>query len=81
MPLPALGTQRIIQGNGTNVGTVISLQCPARHKLVGSELKCVMDVNSTRWVGENYCKRKNTKKGRPRRLVTRQTDGLWDSLT
>ncbi|XP_070696495.1 sushi domain-containing protein 3 [Pempheris klunzingeri] len=55
-PLPALGTQRIIQGNGTNVGTVISLQCPAKHKLVGSELMCVMGANSTHWVGENYCK-------------------------
>ncbi|XP_059189905.1 sushi domain-containing protein 3 [Centropristis striata] len=56
MPLPALGTQRIIQGNGTTVGTVISLQCPAKHKLVGSELMCVMGQNSTHWVGENYCK-------------------------
>ncbi|XP_035014037.2 sushi domain-containing protein 3 [Hippoglossus stenolepis] len=55
MPLPALGTQKIIQGNGTNVGTVISLQCPAKHKLVGRELTCVMDVNSTHWDGENYC--------------------------
>ncbi|XP_037629703.1 uncharacterized protein LOC119490410 [Sebastes umbrosus] len=56
MPLPALGTQRIIQGNGTTVGTVLSLQCPAKHRLVGGELMCVMDTNSTHWVGENYCK-------------------------
>ncbi|XP_041860965.1 sushi domain-containing protein 3 [Melanotaenia boesemani] len=56
MPLPALGTQRIIQGNGTNVGTVISLQCPAKHKLVGNELTCVLDNNSPHWVGETYCK-------------------------
>ncbi|XP_010794247.1 sushi domain-containing protein 3 [Notothenia coriiceps] len=56
MTLPVLGTQRIIQGNGTTVGTVISLQCPAKHKLVGSELKCVMDINSPHWVGETYCK-------------------------
>ncbi|KAM6924379.1 sushi domain-containing protein 3 [Xenentodon cancila] len=55
IPLPALGTQRIVQGNGTNVGTVISLQCPAKHKLVGKELTCVMDINSTHWVGETYC--------------------------
>ncbi|KAL6119170.1 susd3 [Pungitius sinensis] len=55
-PLPALGTQRIIQGNGTTVGTVISLQCPARHKLVGLEMTCVMDSNSTHWVGNTYCK-------------------------
>nr|XP_019951570.1 PREDICTED: sushi domain-containing protein 3-like isoform X1 [Paralichthys olivaceus] len=55
MPLPALGTQKIIQGNGTNVGTVILLQCPAKHKLMGRELTCVMDVNSTHWEGETYC--------------------------
>ncbi|RVE70680.1 hypothetical protein OJAV_G00067460 [Oryzias javanicus] len=57
MRLPALGTQRIIQGNGTNVGTVISLQCPAKHKLMGKELTCVMDTNSTHWAGwEPFCK-------------------------
>ncbi|XP_071377101.1 uncharacterized protein [Centroberyx affinis] len=56
MPLPALGTQRIVQGNGTNVGTVISLQCPAKHRLIGSNLVCVMGTNSTQWVGETYCK-------------------------
>ncbi|KAM9351000.1 sushi domain-containing protein 3 [Symphorus nematophorus] len=56
MPLPALGTQKIIQGNGTTVGTVISLQCPDKHKLVGKELMCVMGNNSTHWVGETYCK-------------------------
>ncbi|XP_040915269.1 uncharacterized protein LOC121195702 [Toxotes jaculatrix] len=56
IPLPALGTQKIIQGNGTNVGTVISLQCPAKHKLIGRELTCVMGPNSTHWVGETYCK-------------------------
>ncbi|XP_068585900.1 sushi domain-containing protein 3 [Cebidichthys violaceus] len=55
-PLPALGTQRIIQGNGTTVGTVISLQCPAKHTLVGGELMCVMDTNSPHWVGDTYCK-------------------------
>lgn len=62
MPLPALGTRRIIKGNGTIVGTVISLQCPAKHKLVGGELMCIMDTNSTRWVGDNYCKRKFTRR-------------------
>ncbi|XP_068188439.1 uncharacterized protein [Antennarius striatus] len=56
LPLPALGTQRVIQGNGTNVGTVIALQCPEKHKLVGSEMMCVTDTNSTHWVGDNYCK-------------------------
>uniref|UniRef100_A0A8C6Q124 Sushi domain containing 3 n=1 Tax=Nothobranchius furzeri TaxID=105023 RepID=A0A8C6Q124_NOTFU len=52
---PALGTQRIIQGNGTNVGSIVSLQCPARHKLVGKDLMCVMGSNSTQWVGQTYC--------------------------
>uniref|UniRef100_A0A3P9NXH6 Uncharacterized LOC103467569 n=1 Tax=Poecilia reticulata TaxID=8081 RepID=A0A3P9NXH6_POERE len=54
-PLPAVGTQRIIRGNGTNVGTVISLQCPAKHKLVGKDLTCVMGTNSTQWDGETFC--------------------------
>lgn len=58
MPLPTLGTQKIIQGNGTSVGTVISLQCPAKHTLVGSDLTCVMGGNSSYWVGKTYCKRK-----------------------
>ncbi|XP_013880937.1 uncharacterized protein susd3 [Austrofundulus limnaeus] len=56
LPLPPLGTQRIIQGNGTNVGTVISLQCPAKHRLVGKEMTCVMGPNSTQWVGGTYCR-------------------------
>ncbi|XP_014889019.1 uncharacterized protein susd3 isoform X1 [Poecilia latipinna] len=55
-PLPAVGTQRIIRGNGTNVGTVISLQCPAKHKLVGKDLTCVMGTNSTQWDGETFCR-------------------------
>lgn len=62
VPLPALGTQRIIQGNGTTVGTIISLQCPAKHRLVGSEMMCVMDNNSTYWTGKTYCKRKQKQK-------------------
>ncbi|KAM9344416.1 uncharacterized protein susd3 [Pholidichthys leucotaenia] len=63
IPWPALGTQKIIQGNGTNVGTVITLQCPAKHRVVGSDLKCVMGLsNSAHWEGvgdgmeAHYCK-------------------------
>lgn len=56
MPQPALGFQRIIQGNGTTVGTVISLQCPDKHKLIGDNVKCVMAANSTHWEGVTYCK-------------------------
>ncbi|XP_062315163.1 uncharacterized protein LOC134018867 [Osmerus eperlanus] len=51
MPLPALGSQRIVQGNGTSVGTVISLLCPPRHRLVGGVV-CVWGSNSTRWFGD-----------------------------
>lgn len=69
VPLPALGTQRIIQGNGTTVGTVISLQCPAKHSLVGSEMMCVMDNNSTYWTGETYCKRKQKQKAITERMA------------
>ncbi|XP_056130542.1 sushi domain-containing protein 3 [Lampris incognitus] len=55
MPLPALGTQRVTQGNGTNVGTVISRQCPAKYRLVGGDLRCVVITNIPQWVGEPYC--------------------------
>ncbi|XP_042083221.1 uncharacterized protein LOC102301183 isoform X1 [Haplochromis burtoni] len=55
MPQPTLGNHQIIQGNGTNVGTVISLQCPGKHKLVGSDMMCVMGPNSTYWTGDSYC--------------------------
>lgn len=67
--LPALGTQRIIQGNGTTVGTVISLQCPAKHTLVGSKMMCVMDNNSTYWTGEMSCKRKQKQKAITERMA------------
>ncbi|XP_072305742.1 uncharacterized protein susd3 [Eucyclogobius newberryi] len=56
MPQPALGFQRIISGNGTSVGTVIALRCPDKHKLIGDSMKCVLDANSTHWVGETFCK-------------------------
>lgn len=56
MPQPALGLQRIIHGNGTSVGTVIALRCPDKYKLMGDSVKCVMDANSTYWVGKTYCK-------------------------
>ncbi|XP_008317701.1 uncharacterized protein susd3 [Cynoglossus semilaevis] len=55
VPLPALGTQKILQGNGTSVGTVIVRQCPTKHRLMGKRLTCVVDRNLTRWEGESYC--------------------------
>ncbi|CAL8250808.1 unnamed protein product [Arctogadus glacialis] len=54
-PRPSLGTQRVIQGNGTNVGTVISLQCPDHTRLMGSNVVCEMSPSSPQWVGETYC--------------------------
>ncbi|CAJ1084901.1 uncharacterized protein LOC117821650 [Xyrichtys novacula] len=54
-PLPALGTFRILYGNGTNVGTVMSLQCPAKYKVVGHKLTCVQQSNSTEWMGNIDC--------------------------
>ncbi|XP_037129410.1 uncharacterized protein LOC119135713 isoform X1 [Syngnathus acus] len=56
LPSPRLGTHIISTGNGRSVGTAISLQCPSKHRPVGGELKCVMDANSPRWVGELSCK-------------------------
>ncbi|XP_010893597.2 sushi domain-containing protein 3 [Esox lucius] len=58
MPLPALGTQKIVQGNGTEVGTVITLQCPPRHRLVGANaVSCVWGSNTTHWSGGSpWCK-------------------------
>ncbi|KPP71073.1 hypothetical protein Z043_110048 [Scleropages formosus] len=52
MPLPAVGTLSVIHGNGTNVGTVISLQCPTKYRLVGDNVvSCVWNSNSTLWTG------------------------------
>ncbi|KAJ8394786.1 hypothetical protein AAFF_G00041410 [Aldrovandia affinis] len=59
MPLPALGTLKLIQGNGTSVGTVISLQCPSKHRLVGEGMvSCVWNSSSaTQWSGGTpWCK-------------------------
>ncbi|KAJ8016156.1 hypothetical protein DPEC_G00004270 [Dallia pectoralis] len=58
MPLPALGTQKIIRGNGTEVGTVITLQCPPRHRLVGGNtVSCEWGSNAPQWSGGSpWCK-------------------------
>uniref|UniRef100_A0A8C6TLJ8 Sushi domain-containing protein n=1 Tax=Neogobius melanostomus TaxID=47308 RepID=A0A8C6TLJ8_9GOBI len=56
MSQPALGFQQIIYGNGTDVGTVIALHCPDKHKLIGDSVKCVKDANGTYWAGNTYCK-------------------------
>ncbi|KAJ8257510.1 hypothetical protein GJAV_G00186370 [Gymnothorax javanicus] len=58
MPLPALGTLKLIQGNGTNIGTVISFHCPSKHQLVGNGvISCVWNRNNTQWTaGTPWCK-------------------------
>ncbi|KAJ8265178.1 hypothetical protein COCON_G00142770 [Conger conger] len=58
MPLPALGTLKLIKGNGTNVGTEISFQCPSKHRLVGDGVvSCIWNSNSTQWTsGTPWCK-------------------------
>ncbi|KAJ8370863.1 hypothetical protein SKAU_G00108910 [Synaphobranchus kaupii] len=58
MPLPALGTLKLVQGNGTNVGTVISFLCPSKHRLVGEDMvSCIWNSNSTQWTGGTpWCK-------------------------
>ncbi|XP_077457419.1 sushi domain-containing protein 3 [Stigmatopora argus] len=53
---PPLGHHVINTGKGRSVGTTITLQCPTKHLLVGDDLKCVMDTNTPRWVGEPFCK-------------------------
>nr|XP_015203508.1 PREDICTED: sushi domain-containing protein 3 [Lepisosteus oculatus] len=50
MPLPSLGTLKLIQGDGTSVGTVISFQCPSKHRLIGEGVvSCIWRSNGTEW--------------------------------
>ncbi|KAI2661213.1 Sushi domain-containing protein 3 [Labeo rohita] len=49
---PVVGTLKLVSGNGTSVGTVMSLQCPSRHRVVsGSQMSCVWSSNKTHWSG------------------------------
>ncbi|XP_061908744.1 uncharacterized protein LOC133653467 isoform X1 [Entelurus aequoreus] len=55
LPSPTLGTHVVLTGNGSHVGSMVSLLCPSKHKRVGVELTCVMAANKARWVGELHC--------------------------
>ncbi|XP_073675685.1 sushi domain-containing protein 3 [Garra rufa] len=49
---PVVGTLKLVSGDGTSVGTVMSLQCPSRHRAVsGSQMSCVSSSNKTHWSG------------------------------
>ncbi|XP_017577845.1 uncharacterized protein LOC108442355 [Pygocentrus nattereri] len=52
MQSPVLGTLKLVAGNGTSVGTVMTLQCPYKHRVVGGgRLSCVQDSNTALWSG------------------------------
>ncbi|MFT7804413.1 sushi domain-containing protein 3 isoform X2 [Arapaima gigas] len=52
MAQPPLGVLTIVRGNGTDVGTRISVQCPSKHRLVGdSVVSCEWSSNSAQWSG------------------------------
>ncbi len=57
---PVLGTLKLVSGDGTSVGSVMSLQCPSRHRAVsGGQMACVWSSNNTHWSGGTpECKRK-----------------------
>ncbi|XP_051509263.1 sushi domain-containing protein 3-like [Myxocyprinus asiaticus] len=49
---PVIGSLKLVSGDGTSVGTVMTLQCPSRHRAVsGSHISCVWSSNSTHWIG------------------------------
>ncbi|XP_059360398.1 sushi domain-containing protein 3 [Carassius carassius] len=49
---PAVGTLKLVSGDGTSVGSVMSLQCPSRHRTVsGGQMSCVWSSNQTHWSG------------------------------
>lgn len=49
---PVIGTLKLVSGDGSSVGTVMSLQCPSRHRPVsGARMSCVWSSNDTHWSG------------------------------
>lgn len=52
IPPPSLGTLKVVAGNGTSVGTVMTLLCPARYRPIsGGRISCVQENNSIYWSG------------------------------
>lgn len=52
MPSPRLGKLNVVAGNGTSVGTVMTLVCPLMHRATsGGRITCVQELNSTEWSG------------------------------
>lgn len=59
MPPPPQGSFTLVAGNGTSVGTVMTLVCSHRHRPIsGGLISCVQESNGTQWRGGNpECKR------------------------
>ncbi|XP_066183098.1 sushi domain-containing protein 3 isoform X1 [Sylvia atricapilla] len=55
---PRLGSLQVLQGSGTDVGTVVAFQCSAEHQLEGAAVvSCVWNGSSTQWTaGVPSCK-------------------------
>ncbi|XP_047656139.1 sushi domain-containing protein 3 isoform X2 [Tachysurus fulvidraco] len=52
MPPPQLGKFELVAGNGTSVGTVMTLICPLNHRAIsGGRITCVQESNITEWSG------------------------------
>ncbi|XP_056098569.1 sushi domain-containing protein 3 [Rhinichthys klamathensis goyatoka] len=52
LPAPAIGTLKLVSGDGTSVGSVMRLQCPNTHTAgSGAQVSCVWSRNDTRWSG------------------------------
>ncbi|XP_028680776.1 sushi domain-containing protein 3 isoform X2 [Erpetoichthys calabaricus] len=50
---PHLGSFEVTEGNGTSIGTVITFECPVRHRLLGKEvISCIQKGNQTVWTGD-----------------------------
>lgn len=64
MHSPRLGTLNLVAGNGTSVGTVMTLLCPLMHHATsGGRITCVQEINRTQWSGGiPECKRKTHKR-------------------
>ncbi|KAM9475646.1 sushi domain-containing protein 3 [Clarias gariepinus] len=52
MKNPQFGTFKLVTGNGTSVGTVMTLSCQITFKAFsGGHVSCVQDSNGTQWTG------------------------------